>query len=70
MVQAGMKCLNTTLQRLVVEPIKAKWPMPEVRRMFDALLSPVTGGGEPVAGLSILKEFGIDLLEWEGGQGK
>ena len=34
--------------------------------MFDALLSPVTGGG--IAGLSVLKEFDIDLSEWQGGK--
>jgi hypothetical protein len=66
MVQAGMKCLNTTLQRLVVKPIKARRPMWEVQSMFDALLSPVTGGG--ITGLSVLKEFDVDLSEWEGGE--
>ena len=34
--------------------------------MFDAILSPVTGGSDPVLGcLPALKEFDLDLSRWE-----
>jgi len=62
-----MKCLKTTLQHLVVEPGREEQPTWELRRMFDAILSPVTGGGDPVLGrLSALKEFDLNIEEWEG----
>ncbi|KIM75157.1 hypothetical protein PILCRDRAFT_827586 [Piloderma croceum F 1598] len=68
MAQARMKCLKTTLRRLVVGPGGVDDPTWELRWMFDAILSPVTGGtssGSALGRLSALIELDLDLSQWE-----
>jgi hypothetical protein len=73
MAQAGMICLQNTLQYLAIEPTKMVQSIWEVRRMFDAILSsctsgPQCSGSEPALGrLSALKEFDLNLSRWEAG---
>jgi len=68
MAKARMKCLTTTLRRLVVGPGGVDDPTWDLRWMFDAILSPVTGitSRDPALGrLSALKELDLDLSQWE-----
>ena len=68
MAQARMKCLTTTLRRLVVGPGGVDEPTYHVRWMFDAILSLAIDsiGSSPVLrGLSALTELNLDLSQWE-----
>jgi hypothetical protein len=66
MAKARMKCLTTTLRRLVVGPSGVDDPTWELRWMFDAILSPVTDSSGPaLGGLSALSELDLDLSQWK-----
>jgi hypothetical protein len=67
MAKARMKCLTTTLRRLVVGPGGVDDPTWELKLMFDAIISPVTGGtsSSPALGrLSALIELDLDISQW------
>jgi hypothetical protein len=67
MAQARMKCLTTTLHRLVVGPGGVDGPTWELHWMFDAILSITHGTGSDSVrgGLSALRELDLDLSQWE-----
>jgi len=65
MAKARMKCLTTTLRRLVVGPGGVDMPTWELRWMFDAILSPVTSSDPALGRLSALIELDLDISQWE-----